>query len=89
MSGCLRGREIVVAIRRGRKGEPKHAHIVVPAHWTKADAMRYVRREHPDDSVRLVEWMMCGSRDDPWQQRLWIANPNGFADYARARRATA
>jgi hypothetical protein len=84
MSGCLRGREIVAAIRMRGRGEPRLAHIIVPSRWSKSQALRYIRREHPDDTVRLVDWMPSGTPSDPWQQRLWIANPDGFRDYPRA-----
>ena len=81
MSGCIRGREVTVAIRKGGRGKATRFNIVCPARWTKAGFLRYVRAEHPGETVRIVDWQPAGSSDDAWRQRLWLANPNGFLNY--------
>jgi hypothetical protein len=75
MSACIRGREVVVAIRPNRRGSPWTASVICPARWRKSDLLRYVRAEHPTDSVLIEEWKAA---------ELWIANPRDFSDYVRA-----
>lgn len=80
MSRCLIGREVVIAVRRKGRGPAKHYTVVCPARWTKGELLAYARAEHPDDTVRIQDWRDTGG----WEPRLWIANPAGFHDYARA-----
>jgi hypothetical protein len=77
------GREVVIAVRKKRKGEPKHYSVICPAHWKKGQFLSYARSEHPDDTVKIVEWKPTCKDENSWEPRLWIANPSGFADYAR------
>lgn len=84
MSTCLRGREVRIRLReRTGKRVEVLVSVVVPARWRKSDVLRYVRGEHPNETVKIVEWETLG-----WDQRLWIANPEGFSNYARAIRTT-
>jgi hypothetical protein len=79
MSRCLQAREVTIALRF-RRGEPKPKRftLVVPAHWTKAALLRYVRAEHPDETARIVQWNPSA---DGWEPRIWMPNPTGFRDY--------
>lgn len=86
MSRCLMGREVVIAVRRKRKGPAKHYSVIIPAHWKKAQLLAYARAEHPDDSVRIQDWRPTGQDGNAWEPRFWIANPDGFLDYARGIR---
>lgn len=87
MSSCLRGREVRVVLRN-RRDRRKHrvVNIVCPAGWSKSALLRYVRGEHPEATVRVARWWPTGNLTDVWTQRLWIANPDGFLDYARGVR---
>lgn len=79
ISTCLRGREVRIQLRSRGKRETKLVSVVVPNLWRKSDLLKYVRQEHPNESVKIVEWETLD-----WEQRLWIANPEGFSNYLRA-----
>lgn len=84
MSRCLIGREVVISVRRKKRGPAKVFSVICPVHWKKGQFLRYARGEHAEDSVRILEWKPSGQADDAWEPRFWIANPDGFRDYARA-----
>jgi len=69
MSTCLRGRLVTVGIRRRRRGPPQEAVLAVPERWSKSRLLRYVRGEHPEDSVRLVAWPISG-----WEPGVWLVD---------------
>lgn len=86
MRSCLIAREVVIALRpkRGASRKPEQAHVIIPWKWTRRDLLTYARACHPEETVRIVEWMSTQTPDDAWTTRLWLANPAGFADYVRA-----
>lgn len=82
MSTCIRGREVIVAIRKP-KHETRHYTVICPSRWDKDDFLDYVRGEHLGETVRIVDWKP-ESKEDSWEPRIWIANPAGFTNYVRA-----
>lgn len=72
---CIAGREVVIRLRHRKTGFSRTASVVCPARWTKARLLEYVRRCHPNESVRIEEWKPKGPSGDPWETRLWIVNP--------------
>ena len=81
MSTCLRGRTATIALRKPRT-PARNVKVVFPARWGKATLLRYVRDEHPGETVRIVRWDRSVPQGS-WEPFLWICNPEGFADYDR------
>lgn len=84
MSKCIAARTAVVAIRRPGDKEPKNFTLVFPARWEPSDLLKYVRSEHPGETVKIMTWNDSTLTDDKWETAMWMANPRGFKDYPRA-----
>lgn len=79
MSTCLVGRTAEIALRKPGK-KPRVVTIAFPSRWSKSTLLDYVRRNHPNETVRILEWHP--TRSTGWEPRLWLANPDGFTNYA-------
>lgn len=55
--------------------------VAFPSRWRRSTFLAYCRREHPDETVRLVEWRTVSPPSDDLRARLWLANPAAFSDY--------
>lgn len=87
MSHCIPARVARVRLRQRRAPHKVLvASLVFPARWEKRTLLRYVRAEHPNETVVLLDWPPAF---EGWNALLWLANPDGFNDYARGTRATA
>ena len=79
MARCLVARTALIQLRP-KGGQPWQATVVFPARWTRSTLLRYCRSEHPDETVRIVEWHPT-CRFGEWSPSMFLANPEGFADY--------
>lgn len=85
MSACLIAREVVISIRENRRGPTRQYTVICPASWEKSAFLEYVRSEHPDDGVRIIEWREPYG-DGSWLPKAWLVNPQGFSDFVRGER---
>ena len=95
MSTCIAARIAIIALRLTERSakrtnlpswraETRLYTLVFPATWSKTNLLNYVRQEHPNQTVRIMEWGHQGKADQPWETALWLANPKGFFNYVRA-----
>jgi hypothetical protein len=75
VSKCIAGREVVINLRDRRTGVDEAFHLVCPTTWTRHRLLTYCRSEHPECTVRILEWYMATTEDRPWKIRLWLVNP--------------
>jgi len=78
-TSCLPARTALVALRK-RGQEARLVTVVFPARWRRAALLSYVRREHPQETARIVEWHTL-TNGQSWEPKLWLANPAAFSDY--------
>jgi hypothetical protein len=84
VSKCLAGRTALLALRKPGH-TAREVTVVFPSSWKRSALLRYVRSEHPGETVRILEWHQV-AKDDSWEPALWICNPDGFSDYRTGRR---
>lgn len=79
MSACLIARTAEVALREKRAKTPRVVTVAFPHRWSRSTLLAYVREHHPNETARILEWHQVPPSGEP----LWLANPAGFANYAR------
>ena len=72
MSRCAAGRVIQIALRRSREKDPTEYTVAIPSRWTKMDALRYIRSEHPKETVKILDWPTLDWSGEH-EHVLWIA----------------
>jgi hypothetical protein len=84
-TACLAARSALIALRK-RGQEPRLVTVIFPARWRRSALLSYVRREHPKETARIVEWHPT-TDGASWEPRLWLANPAAFSDYRLGKAA--
>lgn len=79
MSACIPGREVDIELRVKGTTKIRWASVVCPAKWKRSQLLRYVRAEHPGESVRIVKWHPYNEVGGGIYPRLWIVSPEEMA----------
>jgi len=73
MAACLSARAVTLALRHKFEGAEERTYTVIcPSGWSKSTFLKYVRRYHPHETARIVEWP---------QPSQWLVNPDGYENY--------
>lgn len=83
VAGCLPARLVTISLRtRGKDNATKYK-VVCPEEWNKSQFLDYVRKVHPEDTARIVEWPEARTKqDDP---KVWLSNPLSFENYKKGK----
>lgn len=78
---CIPGRIVRLAFRERSTRKVRESNVVYPWRWTKASVLASARENHPDETVRIVEWCPY-SKDQAWEPDVWIVSPHKIIDYS-------
>jgi hypothetical protein len=71
---CLRGREVKIRLRsKFDRSRFNDYTLICPTSWTRARFQKYVRGEHPNETLRILDWGESG-----WEPTHWIVNPQAM-----------
>lgn len=77
MAKCIGAREVTVAFRHKKhKDDSWSAQVICPLTWKKGQFLKYVRENHPNETVRIEAWPI-------YAVALWMVAPEEMMASAR------